>query len=158
MVANKFCKTSTIYKRIILSNFTKFTIELFHFGGVFLFVILNNFVTNSTVFNENLFRIYIPFRKYLELEGILMSQNIDYSIDFEMPNSVTDFVRFYFNKKDEKLVSRILSENEIEASDDFFVPSDFKIEQKVFLLYLKIFGTLLFLVFATYLIFTITKD
>lgn len=75
-----------------------------------------------------------------------------------MPNSVTDFVRFYFNKKDEKLVSRILSENEIEASDDFFVPSDFKIEQKVFLLYLKIFGTLLFLVFATYLIFTITKD
>ena len=115
-------------------------------------------MTNSTVFNENLFRIYIPFRKYLKVEGILISQNIDYSIDFEMPNSVTDFVRFYFNKKDEKLVNRILSENEIEASDDFFVPSDFKIEQKVFLLYLKIFGILLFLVFATYLIFTITKD
>ena len=128
------------------------------FFWLYLFVILSNIVENSTVFNENLFRIYIPFRKYLKFEGILISQNIDYSIDFEMPNSVTDFVRFYFNKKDEKLVNRILSENEIEASDDFFVPSDFKIEQKVFLLYLKIFGILLFLVFATYLIFTITKD
>ena len=128
------------------------------FFWLYLFVILSNIVENSTIFNENLFRIYIPFRKYLKFEGILISQNIDYSIDFEMPNSVTDFVRFYFNKKDEKLVNRILSENEIEASDDFFVPSDFKIEQKVFLLYLKIFGILLFLVFATYLIFTITKD
>ncbi|MBU8881657.1 hypothetical protein KSK37_01025 [Kaistella sp. DKR-2] len=92
---------------------------------------------NPTVFDKSTFRLYIPFRKYLTLESILKEENVKFYIDFETPNSVTDFVRFYFEKKDEILVNQILSENEIEATDDFFVPADFKKEQKVFILYLK---------------------
>ena len=56
---------------------------------------------NKTVFDNNIFRLYIPFRKYLTLESILKEENIKFYIDFETPNSVTDFVRFYFEKKDE---------------------------------------------------------
>ena len=89
---------------------------------------------NKTVFDNNIFRLYIPFRKYLTLESILKEENIKFYIDFGTPNSVTDFVRFYFEKKDEILVNQILSKNEIEATDDFFVGADFKKEQKVFFL------------------------
>ena len=71
----------------------------------------------KTVFNDDIFRIYIPFRKYLALEDILKKQNIQYSIDFEMPNSVTDVVRFYFDKKDKELVNDILIENGIVIND-----------------------------------------
>ena len=107
---------------------------------------------NKTVFDNNIFRLYIPIRKYLTLESILKEENIKFYIDFETPNSVTDFVRFYFEKKDEILVNQILSKNEIEATDDFFVPADFKKEQKVFILYLKIFGILLTILLLYYLI------
>ena len=47
-----------------------------------------------------------------------------------MPNSLTDFARFYFDKRDEKLVNQLLIENEIDATDDFFVPADYKKEHK----------------------------
>ena len=107
---------------------------------------------NTTVFNNNTFRLYIPFRKYIDFENILKKQNIDYSIDFEMPNSLTDFARFYFDKRDEKLVNQLLIENEIDATDDFFVPADYKKEQKIFHLYLKFAGILLLFVFIYYLI------
>ena len=107
---------------------------------------------NKTVFDNNTFRLYIPFGKYLTLESILKEENIKFHIDFQTPNSVTDFVRFYFEKKDEILVNQILSRHEIEATDDFFVPADFKKEQKVFTLYLKLFGILLTFVLLYYLI------
>ena len=107
---------------------------------------------NKTVFDNNIFRLYIPFRKYLTLESILKEENIKFYIDFETPNSVTDFVRFYFEKKDEILVNQIFIKNEIEATDDFLVPADFKKEQKVFILYLKIFGILLTILLLYYLI------
>lgn len=107
----------------------------------------------KTVFNNNSFRLYIPFRKYLALEDILIKQKIQYSIDFEIPNSVTDFVRFYFDKNDEELVNRILIENSIVTSDDFFATSDHKSEQKIFLLFLKFVGVLSLLVLIYYLIY-----
>lgn len=49
-------------------------------------------------------------------------------------------------------MNQILSENEIESTDDFFVSADFKKEQKVFILYLKTFGILLTIVLFYYLI------
>ena len=107
----------------------------------------------KTVFNDDIFRIYIPFRKYLALEDILKKQNIQYSIDFEMPNSVTDVVRFYFDKKDKELVNDILIENGIETSDDFFTATDHKNDQKIFLLFLKFFGILALFVLIYYLIY-----
>ena len=107
---------------------------------------------STTVFNNNTYRLYIPFRKYIEFENILKKQNIDYSIDFEMPNSLTDFARFYFDKRDEKLVNQLLIENEIDATDDFFVPADYKKEQKTFHLYLKFAGILFLFLFIYYLI------
>lgn len=55
---------------------------------------------NPTVFDKSTFRLYIPFRKYPTLESILKEENVKFYIDFETPNSVTDFVRFYFEKKD----------------------------------------------------------
>ena len=115
---------------------------------------------NTTVFNNNTFRLYIPFRKYIDFENVLQKKNIDYSIDFEMPNSLTDFARFYFDKRDEKLVNELLIENKIDATDDFFVPADYKKEQKTFLLYLKFFGILLLCVFIYYFIhnFIINKN
>ncbi len=108
---------------------------------------------SKTVFNNNSFRLYIPFRKYIELEDILKQQHIEYWIDFEIPNSVTDFVRFYFHKNDEELVNRIIIENRIETSDDFFATSDHKSEQKIFLLFLKFVGVLSLLVLIYYFIY-----
>ena len=108
---------------------------------------------SKTVFNNNSFRLYIPFRKYLALEDILIKQKIQYSIDFEMPNSVTDFVRFYFHKNDEELVNKIIIDNGIETNDDFFTTSDHKSEQKIFLLFLKFIGVLSLLVLIYYLIY-----
>ena len=87
---------------------------------------------------------------------ILKKQNIDYTIDFEMPNSLTDFARFYFDKRDEKLVNQLLIENEIDATDDFFVPADYKKEQKTFHLYLKFAGILLLFLFISKDIFAST--
>ena len=107
---------------------------------------------NTTVFDNNTFRLYIPFQKYLVLENILKKENITYSIDFDLPNSVTDFVRFYFDKKNEKRLNQILMENGIESTDDFFVSSDFKTERKTFFLFLIFFGILLGCVFIYYLI------
>ncbi len=115
---------------------------------------------NTSVFNHNTFRLYIPFRKYIDFENILKEQNIDYSIDFDMPNSITDFARFYFDKKDENLVNQLIIENEINATDDFFIPSDYKKEQKMFLIYLKFFGILLLGVIVYFFIhnFIINKN
>lgn len=112
----------------------------------------NNILKNTTVFNNNTYRLYIPFRKYIGFENILKKLNVDYSIDFEMPNSLTDFVRFYFDKRDQILINQLLIENKIEATDDFYVPADYEEGQKTFYFYLKFVGTLLFCVFIYYLI------
>ena len=108
---------------------------------------------SKTIFNNNSFRLYIPFRKYLVLEDILIKQKIQYSIDFEMPNSVTYLVRFYFHKNDEELVNKIIIENGIETNDDYFTTSDHKNEQKIFILFLKFVGVLSLLVLIYYLIY-----
>ena len=96
-----------------------------------------------TIFDEKYFRIYVPYRIYLKLEHLLNQYNIQYYIDFNMPNSVSNLVRFYFKKEDFEIVEKLLKKNDIQVTDDFYVPSDYKQNQKYFALYLKFFATLL---------------
>lgn len=94
----------------------------------------SQYLAKSNCFYNNTLRLYIPFRKYIEFESILKDHSIKYSIDFATPNSMTDFVRFYFDTKDRSTVDELLTKNEINTTDDFFVTTDFKNENQQFFL------------------------
>ena len=114
-------------------------------------------IENSTIFDSNKFRLYIPYRKLIVLENFLNENNIEYWSDLEMPNSLSDLVRIYFHKKDEKEIEDILKKLQIQASDDFHVPSDYEQNKKIQILYFKFFGILLALVLIIYFIREITQ-
>ena len=109
-----------------------------------------------TVFDKNRFRVYVPYRKYLELENLLNGENIQYRIDLDMPSSISNLVRFYFKKEDFEIVEQILKKNDIQVTDDFYVPSDYKQNQKYFALYLKFFSTLLIFGLIILIIYIVT--
>lgn len=52
-----------------------------------------------TIFDNEQYRIYIPFRKSIDFESKLCEANIEYWTDSEMQTASVD-IRFYFNKKD----------------------------------------------------------
>lgn len=110
----------------------------------------------STIFDSNKFRIYVPYRNIIDLEFCLNDHNIEYWIDFEMSNSISDLIRIYFYKKDAKNVEQILETLKIQATDDFFVPSDYKQNQKIIKLYFAFFGTLLGIAFIIFCIYKIS--
>lgn len=85
-----------------------------------------------TIFDRDQYRIYVPFRKSIELESRLIEVKIDYWIDLEMQYTASDYVRFYFNKKDADIVEKLLRENEIQTTDDFKVPADYLHNRKIY--------------------------
>lgn len=99
-------------------------------------------IENSTIFDSNKFRLYIPYRNLFALENFLNENNIEYWTDLEMPNSLSELIRIYFYKKDASEIENILKKLQIQATDDFFVPSDYKQNQKIQILYFKFFGIL----------------
>jgi len=84
-----------------------------------------------TIFDNEQYRIYIPFRKSIEFESKLCEANIEYWTDSEMQTASGD-IRFYFNKKDAARIEKILKENKIQSADDFKVPSDYPAYQKLY--------------------------
>ena len=64
-------------------------------------------IENSTIFDSNKFRLYIPYRKLIVLENFLNENNIEYWSDLEMPNLLSDLVRIYFHKKNAKEIEDI---------------------------------------------------
>ncbi|MDQ1805768.1 hypothetical protein RAH57_17385 [Chryseobacterium sp. CKR4-1] len=63
-----------------------------------------------TIFDNEQYRIYIPFRKSIDFESKLCEANIEYWTDSEMQTASVD-IRFYFNKKDAAGIEKILKEN-----------------------------------------------
>ncbi|MEY8761075.1 hypothetical protein [Chryseobacterium tongliaoense] len=99
-----------------------------------------------TIFDQDQYRIYIPYRKYIAFEGKLLDSEIEYWIDFQMPGSL-DPVRFYFNKKDSDRVEKILKENHFLTTDDFSSTFDYRQSRKFYLLYIISFVALFILGF-----------
>ncbi|MBK1895136.1 bromodomain-containing protein [Chryseobacterium paridis] len=85
-----------------------------------------------TIFDNDQYRIYVPFRKSIELENRLIDAKIDYWIDLEMHYTSSDYKRFYFNKKDANVVEKLLKENEIQTTDDFKAPADYLHNRKIY--------------------------
>ncbi|WP_299180756.1 hypothetical protein [uncultured Chryseobacterium sp.] len=108
---------------------------------------------SSTIFDSQNFRLYIPYRHLIILENLLNEKKIEYYTDLEMPNSLCVLVRMYFHKKDSEEIENILKDLNIQATDDFYVPSDYEQNKKIYSLYLKIFGILLGLTIIFYFIF-----
>lgn len=111
---------------------------------------------NPTIFDDNHFRIYIPFVDYLRVEALLQEENINYYLDLEAPTAGS--VRFYFDKKDESQVNDLLVKHQISATNDFRIPSDYQRSQKASLLYFKVLGVLLLIVLVYYLYIKVTKE
>lgn len=113
----------------------------------------NKSMESSTIFDSNKFRLYIPYRNLIALENFLNENNIEYWTDLEMPNSLSDLIRIYFYKKDAKEIENALKNLKIQATDDFFVPSEYQQNKKIQILYFKFFGILLII----YIIHKITQ-
>lgn len=114
-------------------------------------------MNKSSIFDSDTFRLYVPLKKHIELEGILDKNNIKYWIDFENPNTSSYYVRIYFKLNDEAEVNQILMQHDIPTNSDFAEPMDVKQNQKVFLLYLKFFAILVVMLLAIILISSMFK-
>ncbi|ASW74461.1 hypothetical protein IQ37_13380 [Chryseobacterium piperi] len=95
------------------------------------------------IFDDNLYRIHIPYRNYLEFENKLLHEDIEYWVDFEMKYPGSDTLRFYFKKNDAPAVDTLLKKHSIHATDNFKAPFDYRQDQKFFLLYIVSFIILL---------------
>lgn len=99
----------------------------------------------SAIFDDNLYRIHVPYRKHLTLENKLVRSGIEYWVDFEMhvPGSHLFTLGFYFNKNDANAIQTLLKKHSIQATDHLKTPSRFQQSHSFFILYIMSLITLL---------------
>lgn len=88
------------------------------------------------------FKLNILFKDYILFENLLLENNIDFYHNSNENSDISDGTLFFLLDKDRIVIDKILIDNEIIASTETIMISDFREERKVqkfhFLVYLII--------------------
>ena len=107
---------------------------------------------DSKVKFENHFKLYIPFRDKIIFESELINNNIDFYFEENQPG-INISVRYFLKDKDASEIDKIIRKNEIISSIENQI-LDYKQEQKIQKLYLKVAITIIIVI----LLVSVAKD
>ena len=91
---------------------------------------------------QNHFKFNVLFKDYILFENLLLENDIDFYHNSNENSDISDGTLFFLLDKDRIVIDKILIDNEIIASTETIMISDFREERKVqkfhFLVYLII--------------------
>ena len=97
------------------------------------------------------FKLNVLFKDYILFENLLLENNIDYYHNSNENSDISDGTSFFLLDKDRIVIDKLLIDNEILASTDTIMISDYREERKVqkfhFLVYLLVVGLLILIIF-----------
>lgn len=97
------------------------------------------------------FKLNVLFKDYILFENLLLEYNIDYYHNSNENSDISSGTLFFLLDKDRVIIDQILIENEIIASTETILISDYREETKVqkfhFLVYLLAIGLLILSIF-----------
>ena len=77
------------------------------------------------------FKLNVLFKDYIFFENLLFENNIDYYYNINENSDISDGTRFFLLDKDRIIIDQLLMDNEIIASTETILFSDYKEERKV---------------------------
>ena len=88
------------------------------------------------------FKLNVLFKDYILFENLLLENNIDFYHNSNENSDISDGTLFFLLDKDRTIIDQLLIDNEIIASTETILMSDYREERKVqkihFLVYLII--------------------
>ncbi len=100
---------------------------------------------------QNHFKLNVLFKDYILFENLLLENNIDFYHNSNENSDISDGTLFFLLDKDRVIIDKLLIENEIIASTETILMSDYRQERKVqkfhFLVYLLAVGLLILIIF-----------
>ena len=98
------------------------------------------------------FKLNVLFKDYIFFENLLLENNIDYYHNSNENSDISDGTYFFLLDKDRIIIDQLLIDNEIIASTETIMISDYRVEKKVqkfhFLVYLLVVGLLILIIFV----------
>ncbi len=98
------------------------------------------------------FKLNVLFKDYIFFENLLLENNIDYYHNSNENSDISDGTYFFLLDKDRIIIDQLLIDNEIIASTESIMISDYRVEKKVkkfhFLVYLLVVGLLILIIFV----------
>ena len=98
------------------------------------------------------FKLNVLFKDYILFENLLLENNIDYYHNSNENSDISDGTSFFLLDKDRIVIDKLLIDNEIIASTETIMISDYREERKVqkfhFLVYLLVVGLLILIIFV----------
>lgn len=97
------------------------------------------------------FKLNVLFKDYILFENLLLENNIDYYHNSNENSDISDGTRFFLLDKDRIIIDQLLIDNEIIASTETIMISDYRVERMVqrfhVLVYLLVVGLLILIIF-----------
>ena len=98
------------------------------------------------------FKLNVLFKDYILFENLLLENNIDYYHNSNENSDISNGTYFFLLDKDRIIIDQLLIDNEIIASTETIMISDYRVEKKVqkfhFLVYLLVVGLLILIIFV----------
>ena len=98
------------------------------------------------------FKLNVLFKDYIVFENLLLENNIDFYHNSNENSDISDGTLFFLLDKDRVIIDKILIDNEIIASTETIMISDYRVDKKVqkfhFLVYLLVVGLLILIIFV----------
>ena len=112
---------------------------------------------NPGILFKNHFKIYVLPKDKITFESELEKQNIEYYCDIENQPMFENGIRYFIQDVDKIKLDKIFTENEIIAHTETIQISDFRDEQKVQKLYLKVAGIVIGIIILVMIIEKLVK-
>ena len=112
---------------------------------------------NPEILFKNHLKIYVLPKDKITFESELEKQNIEYYCDIENQPMFENGIRYFIQDVDKIKLDKIFTENEIIAHTETIQISDFRDEQKVQKLYLKVAGIVIGIIILVMIIEKLVK-
>lgn len=100
---------------------------------------------------QNHFKLNVLFKDYILFENLLLENNIDFYHNSNENSDISNGTLFFLLDKDRVIIDQLLIDNEIIASTETILMSDYREERKVqkfhFLVYLIVVALLILAIF-----------
>lgn len=100
---------------------------------------------------QNHFKLNVLFKDYILFENLLLENNIDFYHNSNENSDISSGTLFFLLDKDRVIIDKILIDNEIIASTETILMSDYREETKVQKFYFSVFlivvGLLILVIF-----------
>ncbi|UGS21985.1 hypothetical protein [Flavobacterium cyclinae] len=88
---------------------------------------------------QNHFKLNVLFKDYILFENLLLENNIDFYHNSNENSDISDGTLFFLLDKDRVIIDKLLIDNEIIASTETILMSDYREERKVQKLHLSVY-------------------